>query len=185
MSHDELPLFQVDCRALAMDGPVAFADLAMGTVIELPDTILGIPAGYWEAGPWQHSHGSGGRTRSLTAATDHQVAKAQGGNRQVPTASVAPDWSEPRPEVLEGMRLSELRDLIELTADMDGDTLVVAAPADHPSPDRYSPLARSHYPGLYAPDTTGGGNYGSVYAHDEADQAPSGSVPALIVSPSN
>ncbi|MFF8786940.1 hypothetical protein [Streptomyces sp. NPDC015125] len=89
---------------------------------------------------------------------------------------------------LVGFRLGDLRNRLNALCDMPDDALVVISPADHPHDSRWSPAAQYVSTGLYAPDTTGGGNYGHIYdtdPDDEEDRAPQGAVPAVVLYPSN
>jgi hypothetical protein len=184
---DETSRYEVDCRALSVECTLPFRMLPMGAVIELSEPLLGIPAGRWVTGAWQHAFGADSPTRSLQLAEPEYLEKYEAAGQPVLAASVAPQWRCPFPTHLEGMRLSDLRALIAEWADQPGDTLVVLAPADHPWEGRYSPASTHASTGLYLPHPDGS-SYGRVYEtepKEEEDRAPHGAVPALVISPSN
>ena len=185
--YDEPSRYEVNCRALRVDGAVEFEKLPMGRIVDLTEPLLGIPAGRWVTGPWQREYGATCPTRSLSKAGDKDLEANQAAGHAVVTASVAPDWSHPFPLPLEGMRLRDLRNLVSAWNELPEDTLVVLSPGEHPWEGRYSPASTHAGTGLYVPSPVDG-SYGRLYETDppdEEDRAPRGAVPALVLSPSN
>ncbi|MER0477066.1 hypothetical protein ABR737_01605 [Streptomyces sp. Edi2] len=179
---------EVDCRALEVDGLASLDCLRLDGVIHLHQPALGIAAGHWRAGAWQREHGRPSASRILEPITDAEAAAYADRGYTVHQARVAPNWVEPRPRELIGFRLGDLRRQLAALCEMPDDALVVISPADHPDESRWSPAALYVSTGLYAPDTSGGGNYGRMYdaePDDEEDRAPEGAVPAVVLHPSN
>ncbi|MFF8994468.1 hypothetical protein ACF09H_32000 [Streptomyces sp. NPDC014983] len=179
--NEDATTVEVNVHALVLQGDTTLSDLREGTVIRLEEDALGISSGWWRVG-CTYSNGGGGhryRCRALTAVA--------GPCEDAVSARVADGWASPWPVEVKGMRLAELRARLAELADVDGDALVVIAPADHnPDGGEYSPASYVHT-GLYVPDFTGRGSVGGLYEmqpRNPADAAPAGALPAVAIYPS-
>ncbi|MEY9839428.1 hypothetical protein [Streptacidiphilus sp. EB103A] len=170
---DEQTSYQVDTRALALDSGETFRELRAGRLLRTAGDLPGIPAGYFSVG--HHQPEPDGCCRPLEQADPATVDALLASGETIPTATVAPAWTEPRPRMLRGLRLGELRALLAAT-DLPDDALVVLAPSGHPEDS--TPLGSLH-PILYSPDTTCAGNFGGYYDLNELDRAPANAAVAL------
>jgi len=185
---------EVDLRALELLAPdprtddVTLRTLRTGALIHLPGPVLGMVAGYWRADYFQGHPDHPGATRLLELLSDTESRQQVESGVIVCEARVAAEWTEPGPTAIEGIRLGALRALLA-DLPLPDDALVVIAPAEHPWEDRWSPMSPYIHAGLYAADTSGGGNYGVVHDPDPGlageDAAPHSAITAVVFSPSN
>ncbi|MFF9785644.1 hypothetical protein [Streptomyces nigrescens] len=184
--------FDVDTRALIVDGLDSLHDLRMDGVLHLAEPTLGMPAGFWRVGAWQLPYyGAPAHTRDLQPISAEDAAAFVAGGHTVHEANRAPAWDHPFALEITGLRLDALRTALADLTDMPGDAVVVVTSASHAWEGRHSPADTYISTGVYVPNPSGG-NYGRIYHDELADEreedgleVPAGAVPAVLLSPTN
>lgn len=177
--EDDLKVVEVDLRALVVDGTGSLHDLPTGSVIYLPETMLGLPAGFWRAGSFQSLEGQAARLLEQMSWQEREEHFRAGA--PVHRVRVAPGWHEPRPVRVPGLRVGQLRAVLS-RAELSDEALVILAPPEHPTGD-FSPahhLATGHY----VPHPTGLGTSGE-YSDVPSDAVPPGAISALVLRPAS
>ncbi len=184
--YDDRPTVAVDVRALEIDGHAGLAQVPRDHLLRLEEDTLGMEAGMLRTG-WTYGKGSYPCTlRDLEPVELDSVETLIAGGTPVHDARRAPDWRGDFPVLVQGLRLSELREILA-DIDLPADAIVAIRAADYPSSGIGSPASVRVEAGYYQPDPASGTS-GWAFG-GPIDFGEDGGIPphllALVLSPTH
>lgn len=184
--YDDKVTVAVDVRALEVDGHAGLAQVPRDHLLRLEEDTLGMKAGVLRTG-WTYGKGAYPCTlRDLEPVAPDSAETLVAGGMPVHDARRAPSWRGDFPVLVQGLRLSELREILA-DIDLPDDAIVAIRAADYPSPGIGSPADVHVEAGHYQPDPasgTSGWAFGGAIDYDEDGGIPA-HLPALVLKPTH